>query len=111
MGWGTDFKADLYLNRQIYDSMGQLDDAISDAEERIEKIKQRLFMFASASPKEITSPEWDGNSIDYIHYEFDISLDELLSETKELQLLWLYKEYLEEQERNNTENANLEENK
>jgi len=92
MGWGTDFTADLYLNRQIYNSMGQLDDAILEAEETINKIKQRLFMFASANPKDIISSEWDGESINYIHYEFNLLLDELLSETRELQLLMLYRE-------------------
>ena len=49
MGWGTDFKTDIYLNRQVFVSKLEVDDKISELNQKIEDDKSLLKMYASSN--------------------------------------------------------------
>lgn len=59
MGWGTSFTADIYLSKKLYHSLNEIDDEIKDIEEKIEREKYTLLMYASATPKDISSDDSD----------------------------------------------------
>ena len=62
MGWGTDFKTDIYLNRMIFNSKGELEDKIEELEKGITTCKEKLLMFASSTPKDIIPDDWKEES-------------------------------------------------
>jgi hypothetical protein len=69
MGWGTEFKAEIYLNKQIYKSESELENTIEEYKENISHVKEQLLMFASSNVKDISPSEWEEEPIRYVHYE------------------------------------------
>lgn len=59
MGWGTDFKASVFLNREVYSSKHQLEDAIAERESNIQNNREILLMIAMANPKDLVAEDED----------------------------------------------------
>ena len=92
MGWGTDFTAEIYLNRQVFHSSYELDDKIDELENEINDIKGRLLMYASTNVKDIIPDEWKDEPITFIHLRVNEELALLQEKCVELYRLFLYKE-------------------
>jgi hypothetical protein len=50
MGYGTQFKSNIYLSRKYFENIVDLESQIEDVKESIEYIKQGIMMYAAASP-------------------------------------------------------------
>ena len=96
MGWGTDFKADIFLNRIIINNDSELDDLIREAEYDLNEIKTRLNMYVASNPKDITPDEWKEESLRFLHTNVNELIDELQEKTVLQYNLGLYKQYLED---------------
>lgn len=96
MAWGTDFLKSIYLDRQIFNTVYELNDEIADLEEEVNRIKSRIKMFAAANIKDLVQIELDDDPI----FTTEIKVNELLKEyeenLKKLVNLYHYKEYLEQ---------------
>ena len=66
MGWGTSFKTEIYLSKQIFSNVFELENKIEENEKSIEDAKKRIQMFVSASPRDIIDPEWKEQPIDWL---------------------------------------------
>ncbi len=64
MGWGTQFKADIYLSRQRYSSKAEVQCEIEDNEQMLKEQKERLLMYASATPKDVLVGEGEPTMYD-----------------------------------------------
>ena len=96
MGWGTDFTADIYLNRLIFDSIYELEDTIQNCKDEIEEYNRALLMYASSNPKDIIPEEWKDEPINFMRIEVSRILRELEDEIKHLKDLEYYLQYLKE---------------
>jgi len=96
MGWGTSFKTEIYLNRIVFDNKGQLEDEIEETEKNIEKSKQQILMYASASPKDIISDDWKEESISFINIKVNDLLNQIEEDTELLYKLNLLLENFDE---------------
>lgn len=96
MGWGTDFKIDIYLNRQIYKNREEVEYKIEEEKEYIQSIKDRLKMFASSNIADIIPNDWKDQPIDWLNTQIDDLLDEYNNTKFNLIQLELYLEYLKE---------------
>ena len=100
MGWGTSFKAEIYLSRQVFSSKLELDKRIKELEGYIESAKQELTAYAVATPRDIIAEKDESGYIQN-------PIDEVLRKTREifewiednyrdLNRLYQYQQYLEE---------------
>lgn len=96
MGWGTDFKADIFLNSIVINNDSELDDLIRETEYDINEIKTRLNMYVASNPKDITPDEWKEESLRFLHTNVNELIDELQEKTVLQYNLGLYKQYLED---------------
>jgi hypothetical protein len=96
MSYGIDFKADIYLSRQSYESKEGLIDAIEHDGYDIESYESQLRMFISANPKDIIPDEWKDEPLSYLYTESGHLLDELKEAIMARHLKQLYLQYLEE---------------
>jgi len=95
LGWGIDFKADIYLSRQDYGSNpSQVQDAIDDLSEGIEQNESRLKMFASSNVRDIVPEEWKDQPLDWINAEINSIVGSLKEDIVHRYQLELYKESL-----------------
>lgn len=91
MGWGTTFITDIYLNRQCFSNVYQVEEKIRENESAIQNLKQKLMMYVSSSPSEIIPEGWD-SAIDFLHSEVKSILEELEDFELENYKLGLYLE-------------------
>lgn len=96
MGWGIDFKADIFLNKMSIQNIFDLNDIIEEKESELEAMKIAIYMYASSDPKLLISDEWKDDPIVFIQ----LKVKEILNEIEELitilKNLYHYKEYLED---------------
>ena len=100
MGWGTSFKADIYLSRQTFNNRYELSEKIKELEGYIEFSKGKLTSLAVATPKDIVIEK---NDEGYMESPFDqilrktTEIFEFMEENyRELNKLYQYQEYLED---------------
>jgi hypothetical protein len=91
MGWGIEFNTDIYLSRESYNSIAQVEDTIIDLEESIQTIDIKLAFLLG------------GGVLDEKRNNL-VELEELL-ETRDLNVikkfkLELYKDYLKDKNKN-----------
>lgn len=77
MGWGTSFKADMYISKKIFRNKHELLDEIEEIKADIDRTKTRLKMYAIANLKDII--EDDANPLHYCQYVIDDEIEEMLS--------------------------------
>lgn len=94
MSYGTDFKADVYLNRQIFKNRNEVDEAIKEKEEQVQTDRELLLMIAMANPKDLAE---EGEDVLYAtRNRVNDLIDDIISEQRELILLYLYLEAIDE---------------
>ena len=94
MGWGIDFKADIYLSKQDYKTKGEVEYKIEELEGLISVIKEKLLMYSTSNPKDIIPIEWNEQPIDWIYNQTNELFNDLLTYHRELIDLRYYLEYL-----------------
>ena len=96
MGWGTQFKADIYINKQVFKSTYELDDKIEELSSTLNMYKALLKQYASATPRDIVPKEWEGEPIEWLNNKVDEIVDSFEELQYDLYRLRLFKDHLEE---------------
>jgi len=100
MGWGTTFKAEIYLNRQIFQNRYELDEKIKEIEGFIESSKRELTALAVSTPKDVMAEkDSDGyveNPIDQILRRTAEIFEWMEENYRNLHQLYEYQQYLDE---------------
>lgn len=98
--WGTDFTADIFLVRERYDNLSQLEEEIEGTERYIRSIRERILMQCASGAKygctDIEGNEF--NPIDYVHTQVSEWFEEYDREQGRLFNLYLLKEDWDEKE-------------
>lgn len=93
MSYGTDFTADIFLNRQVYENKAQVESVIEDCEQTINVLERQLYLMAVSNVREITPK--DEEPLLWITANVDGILSELSDEVIKRYQLGLYLEFLE----------------
>ena len=100
MGWGTTFKAEIYLNRQIFQNRYELDEKIKEIEGFIESSKRELTALAVSTPKDVMAEkDSDGyveNPIDQILRRTAEIFEWMEDNYRDLNRLYQFQQYLDE---------------
>jgi hypothetical protein len=100
MGYGTSFTADIYLNRQIFESRYEVDEKVKELEKFIEQGKQELLALAVSTPKDvIAEKDTDGypqNPIEEVLRKTRETFEWMEDNYRELNKLYQFQEYLDE---------------
>lgn len=95
MSWGTDFTADLYLNRMKFSSKLHAEERLQEEIDLLESIRTKVAMFSSSNIRELVPSDWEEQPIDFIYN----SVQELLDEYDEVsRLVFLLETYIENYE-------------
>ena len=92
MSWGTDFVAEIYLSRQTFSNIYEIESKIDSNNKHIESIKQRIMMYTSANPSELVPEDWEEDSILFLNQRVNELIEELEEYTLDNYRLELYLE-------------------
>ena len=59
MGWGTEFRTNIYLSRYIFRTEGEIEEVITSKKESLQKSKELVLMYAIGNWSEIKDKEDD----------------------------------------------------
>ena len=59
MGWGTDFTAKVFLNKETFCNKQEVEDSIDEREANIQNNREIILMIAMANPKDLVTDEED----------------------------------------------------
>jgi len=93
MGWGTDFTADIFLNRLSFTHPSELDDKIEELEYSIEENKKELAMYAVSNIKDVVPDEWQEDAVIFIRKRIAELTDQMLDDQRVLTDLLHYKNH------------------
>jgi len=94
MGWGTEFSVNAYLSRQIFKNKEEVEDAIKEKEGQVQTDRELLLMMTMANPKDLVE---EGEDVLYVtRNRVNDTIDDIISEQRELTLLYLYLEAIDE---------------
>lgn len=93
MGWGTGFKADVYLNKSIFRHVTEVEDAIKDLDIEINKAREQLFILIGGGPN-MADLENKEDKVYFLHTSGTDLLEIITSCTKDKVLFTLYLDYL-----------------
>ena len=100
MGFGTSFTADIYLNRQIFESRWELDERVKELEGFIESAKQELTALAVATPRDVIAEKdesgYPQNPIDEVLRKTREIFEWMEDNYRDLHKLYQFQEYLDE---------------
>ncbi len=91
MGWGTDFTADLFLNRIAFTHPSELDDKIEELEYSIEEAKKELAMYAVSNIKDVVPDDWQEDAVIFIRRRINEITEQMLEDQMVLTDLLHYK--------------------
>ena len=94
MGWGIDFKADVYLSRQSYRSKQEVADRMEELDKEINDHEVKLKMIGIANPNDIVPTEED--KVFWVNREISDVLEEYRASVIDRYNLYLYLDYLNE---------------
>ena len=97
MGWGTDFTANIYLDRMTFKTIQEVKNKIEENEKYINDAKQKIKMFVSSTPIGIVPDEFKDEPINWLNSEIDILFEIIDESIKENVILYQYVDYLENQ--------------
>lgn len=80
MSWGTDFTADIFLNRLVFQNKYELESKIEEVEHDINVIEKQISMFCASTPRDIVSDDWKDDAIMFL----EIKTRELFEEYRNL---------------------------
>ena len=89
MGWGTGFKADVYISRVDVKNVEQARCIIEDCQELINDAKTMLIGFAVATPH-ISSEESMGDMVRSMSFQVDGCVSTIVENAEKISLLRLY---------------------
>jgi len=89
MGWGTGFKADVYISRVDVKNVEQARCIIEDCQELINDAKTMLIGFAVATPH-ISSEESMGDMVRSMSFQVDDCVSTIVENAEKISLLRLY---------------------
>jgi hypothetical protein len=69
MGWGTDFTAEIFLNREVFSSNSDLEYKIEELKQFIENHKKEISMYVSANPKDIIPDDWKEDGLNFLIFK------------------------------------------
>lgn len=100
MGWGTDFTAEIFLNRERYNNLSSLLDEIESTENYVKIIREKILMQCACGAKygckDVEGNEFD--PIDYVHRQVSEWFEEYDRENGRLHNLYLLKEDWDDKE-------------
>mgnify|MGYP003654158949 CR=1 FL=1 len=100
MGYGTSFTAEIYLNRQIFNSKDELNERIKELEGYIESAKLELTALAVSTPKDVIAVKDESgyiqNPIDEVLRKTRETFEWMEDNYRDLNRLYQYQQYLEE---------------
>ena len=76
MGWGTDFTADIFLSKIVFENEYQLQSKIEETESEISSVVEMLMMYACSNPKDILPEEWKDDGVSFVHAKVKELIDE-----------------------------------
>lgn len=97
MGYGTDFKADIYLNRMIFTNKYELENKIEENKGYISDSIQKIKMFAAANPRDIVDAEWKEEPINWINNQINDLMESINEFSFENYRLELYLDYINDE--------------
>lgn len=101
MSWGTYFNAEIYLSREKYDNIYQLDEEIKSIEKDIQELRERLFMYCACGCNGVNNKDYEDiltNPVDAMYVEINSLLEQYNEDQGRLQLLYYLKEDWDEKE-------------
>jgi len=100
MGFGTSFTADIYLNRQIFDSRWELDQKVVELEGYIQLAKEELIALAVSTPRDAIAEKdesgYPQNPIEEVLRKTRETIQWMEDNYRELNKLYQFQEYLDE---------------
>ena len=98
MGWGIEFKTDVYLSRQSYASKHEVLDRIDEINTDINEMDTRLYMYAASTPRDVVVGQDVEDAVSWTHVTLQPLLEEYKEQIYNRTLLGLYVDYLTENE-------------
>ena len=95
MAWGTEFKADIYLNRMSFNSILEINSKLKENDLWIKSNKDKIKMLCSSNVRDVVPEEWKDEPVEWLNIQCNDYINQIIEYEKENQLLELYKEYLE----------------
>jgi len=89
MGWGTSFRADVYISRVDVENADHARCIIEDCQELINDAKTMLIGFAVATPH-ISSEESMGDMVRSMSFQVDDCVSTIVENAEKISLLRLY---------------------
>lgn len=102
MSWGTTFEAEVFLSRESYDSIYQVESAIEEVRDDIKKARERILMYAAGGCNGVSHNDSDGapiNPIEALYNELNAWLELYDDYNLRLYKLLLLKDDWNEQEK------------
>ena len=94
MGWGVDFKADIFLSKQSYPTRYSVEDRIKELDSEIGDCEATLKMYASATPRDIIPADYSDQGVFWFNIQINAALEEYREHILDRYRLQLYLEYL-----------------
>jgi hypothetical protein len=108
MSWGTDFRTDIFISKQVFGSKGDIEMKLEELDKTINGIEAQIKMYASSTPKDIIPDDWKEEPVNWL----DIRLNELFENYQEAlderYKIYLYRDYVNENNIDLTKNNNTE---
>jgi hypothetical protein len=92
MGWGTDFTAEVFISRQTFQSLADVEDTIEEHQGNILTAELQLVALASATPRDIVPPDWAGEPALWITKTVQGLISDIILAEKMITKLELLKE-------------------
>ena len=102
MTWGTDFKTDIFLSRQTFQSKLSVQDEINELIEKMSDCLSQIKMYVASTPINIIPKEFTESPINWLNNEINILFDSYNEDLINKYKLELYCEYLDYTKEMNT---------
>lgn len=94
MGWGIEFKTEIFLSRQSYSSKSEVEDKIDEIDQTISDFKSEIKMYAASTPKDIVSFENSEDTVNWLNIRINDLFELIEDHLFQRYQLSLYLEYL-----------------
>ena len=105
MAWGIEFTADIFLSRQDYgENVYRVQDEIDELKKYSADLKERMLMLVAGGKDMVNTKDCEGidtDAVDVLHLKFKDMLELYDEYQTQLYDLYLYKEYLENKQKDN----------
>ena len=101
MGWGTDFTADIYLSRERFETIYELDSKIEETKDDIRVVREKILMACMNGKDAFNIEDCEGNKcdlVDVVHRNINEYLDWLLELNNKLYEYELLKQNFDKRE-------------